>query len=327
MKAIQVAKFGLPEVLVCSPNHTIPIPAPHEILVKVYAAGVNPVETYIRAGTYGRLPTLPYTPGNDAAGVIVKLGSDSLASKFKVNDRIFTSNTTSGSYAEYATAPAGSCFPLSDKMSFAQGATLGTPYFTAFRALFQNGQAKSGDTVLVHGASGTVGLACCQMGAASGLHVIGTAGTDQGLECVKANGASAVFNHRNAGYTNEIMKHTGGKGVNIIVEMLANVNLVTDCQLAAHKGKILVVGSRGALNFEPRLTMAKELSIIGVALGLSSAEDREEQAKGVLKFIEDGVVKPVVAKSYPLENACAAHTDVIESSGAVGKLVLNVANE
>lgn len=156
MRAVRVFEFGGPEVLRLQADVPIPSPEDAQVLIKVHACGVNPVETYIRSGNYARKPALPYTPGSDVAGVIEGVGGRVTA--FKKGDRVFTSATLSGGYADYAVAEADTVFPLSDKLSFSQGAAIAIPYFTAYRALFLKGHAKAGESVLIHGASGGVSI-------------------------------------------------------------------------------------------------------------------------------------------------------------------------
>ncbi|KFW79336.1 Quinone oxidoreductase, partial [Manacus vitellinus] len=320
MRAIRVFEFGGPEVLKLQSDVLIPVPKENQVLIKVHACGVNPVETYIRSGTYARKPALPYTPGSDVSGVIESVGEHVTA--FKKGDRVFTLETVSGGYAEYAVAAANRVFPLPDKLDFRQGAALGVPYFTAYRALFQKGCAKAGESVLVHGASGGVGLAACQIARACGLKVLGTAGTEEGMNMILRNGAHQAFNHRDPNYIERIKECTGPGGVDIIIEMLSNVNLDADLQLLAHAGRVMVVGCRGRIEINPRDTMSKESSIIGVSLFLATEEERHECATALLDGIEAGWLKPIVGSEYPLEKVAKAHEDIICSSGARGKMVL-----
>ncbi|NWU88498.1 QOR oxidoreductase, partial [Upupa epops] len=320
MRAVRVFEFGGPEVLKLQSDVLIPSPKENQVLIKVHACGVNPVETYIRSGTYARKPALPYTPGSDVAGVIESVGEQVTA--FKKGDRVFTIATISGGYADYALAAADSVFPLSGKLDFKQGAAVGIPYFTAYRALFQKGRAKAGECVLVHGASGGVGIATCQIARACGLKVLGTAGTKEGMNTVLKNGAHQVFNHREANYLDQIKEHTGMEGVDIIIEMLSNINLAADLQLLAYAGRVMVVGSRGPIEINPRDTMSKESSIIGVSLFLATEEERHECATAVLNGILAGWLKPTVGSEYPLEKVVSAHEDIIHGSGARGKMVL-----
>jgi len=193
MKAVYVREFGGPEVLKVETDVPVPTISETQVLIRVGSAGVNPVDTYIRMGLFANLPSLPYIPGRDGSGTVEKVGAK--VTTTKVGDRVFFSGA-SGSYAEFVACESHSVFRLADRLSFAQGAALGVPYFTAHRALFIKGKAKAGERVLVHGASGAVGLAACQMARAHGMTVVGTAGTPQGMELVKSNGAHLVFNHR-----------------------------------------------------------------------------------------------------------------------------------
>ncbi|XP_054368779.1 quinone oxidoreductase isoform X5 [Mirounga angustirostris] len=200
---------------------------------------------------------------------VLKLQSDiavPIPKDHQKGDRVFTTSTISGGYAEYALAADHSVYTLPEKLDFQQGAAIGIPYFTAFRALLHSARVKAGESVLVHGASGGVGLAACQIARAYGLKVLGTAGTEEGQNIVLQNGAHEVFNHRELNYIDKIKKSVGEKGIDVIIEMLANVNLSNDLNLLSYGGRVIVVGSRGPIEINPRDTMAKESSIIGVAL-------------------------------------------------------------
>src|SRR5712692_1645841 len=238
MKAIRVREFGGPEVLRLEDVPELR-PGPGEIVVRVRAAGVNPADTYIRSGTYAQKPNLPYTPGMDAAGIVEAVGPN--VKRFKAGDRVYTSGSITGTYAELSVCEESRVHPLPFKVSFAQGAALGVPYGTAYRALFQRGHAKPSETVLVHGASGGVGIACVQFARAFGMTVIGTAGTEKGLALVTAQGAHHVADHRTPNYEKQIKAFTGGRGVDLITEMLANVNLAKDLSLLAQGGRVVVI--------------------------------------------------------------------------------------
>ena len=221
MKAIRVNEFGGPEVLRLEEVVTQQ-PAPGQVLVRIHAIGVNPVETYIRAGTYARLPALPYTPGNDGAGVVEQIGDS--VTEFKPGDHVYTAGSLSGTYADFALCRTDQVHRLPKNASFAQGAAMGTPYATAYRGLFQRAEAKPGETVLVHGASGGVGTAAVQLARARGLRVLGTAGSEEGRKLAREQGAHEVFDHRAPDHFEQIMNATNGRGVDVIVELLANVN-------------------------------------------------------------------------------------------------------
>lgn len=316
MRAIIIREFGSPEVLKVE-EVDLPSAGRSQVLVRVGAVGVNPVDTYLRSGLYPKLPPLPYTPGKDSAGVVEAVGSD--VRGFKPGDRVYTSGSLTGTYAEYTLADERDVAALPDSVTFEQGAGIWTPYATAFRALFQ--KAKAGETVLIHGASGGVGLAAIQWAKNAGITAIGTASSAEGKQLILDNGADAAFDHSEEGHLDAILEHTGGKGVDVIIEMLANVNLERDFKALAMFGRIVIVGSRGSLEFSPRLTMGKDASIFGMSLFNYSEADRLEIRDAVFKGLSDGSLNPIVSRSFPLSEAPAAHFAVIETKAA-GKIVL-----
>ena len=305
MKAIRVHEFGGPEVLKLEEVPT-PKPSAGQVLVRIHAAGVNPYETYMRAGTYPLKPPLPYTPGSDGAGVVEAVGEG--VKKVRANDRVYTGRTASGSYAEYALALEEEVHPLPAKVDFKQGAGIWVPYGTAYHALYHQAKAHASETVLVHGASGGVRIAAVQIGRAIGLRVLGTAGTPRGLEIAKREGAHAVFDHRKAGYQEEILQATGNRGVDIILEMLANVNLSQDTKLLANNGRIVVIGSRGEVTINPRELMARRASIRAFTLWAITAAEEADIHAGLFAGLENGTLRPVVGKELPLAEAARAHT-------------------
>ncbi len=318
MKAIRVHEFGAPEVMKLE---KIPTPAPvaGQVLVRIHAAGVNPADTYMRSGAYAIKPPLPYTPGFDGAGVIESAGSG--VTRVKPGDRVFTSRTISGTYAQYALAEESQVHPLPANITFPQGAGIYIPYATAYRALRHMAHARGAETVLIHGASGGVGTAAIQLARAFGMTVLGTAGTPQGLELIRREGAHHVFDHRAAGYTDAILRATGGRGVDVILEMLANVNLGADLKLLAPRGRVVVIGSRGEVTVNPRDLMMREASIQAVMLWNIPPEDSADAHAAILAGLENGTLRPVVGKELPLAEAPRAHKEVIESR-AFGKIVL-----
>jgi NADPH2:quinone reductase len=318
LKAIRVNQFGGPEVLRLS-EIPEPSPGPGQVLVCVHAAGVNPVETYIRSGAYARLEPLPYTPGQDAAGTVEAVGPGVTA--FKPGDRVYTSRTLTGTYAQKTLCELKGVHPLPRALAFAQGAAMGVPYATAYRALFHRGLARAGETVLVHGASGGVGHAAVQIGRASGLIVIGTAGTAKGRESVLAQGAAHVLDHTQAGYLEQLMQLTGGRGVDLILEMMANVNLGKDLTVLTKGGRVVVIGSRGKVEINPRDTMMRDADIRGMTLFNTSDADLAGIHRALVAGLECGALRPVVGREIPLADAPRAHQAVFQS-GALGKIVL-----
>jgi NADPH:quinone reductase len=309
MKSIRVHQFGGPEVMKLGevPNMQ---PSDGQVLVRIRAVGVNPVDTYIRAGTYDPKPTLPYTPGKDAAGEVVGTGQ-----------RVYMTGAITGTYADHALCNATDVHPLAERLSFEQGAAIGVPYATAYRALFQRAQAKSGETVLIHGGSGGVGTAAIQLARNAGMIVIATAGTEDGIELTKKLGAHHVLNHRNADYLSEIATITHGRGVDVILEMLSNVNLGKDLTVLAMRGRVAVIGSRGAVEINPRDAMKREADVRGVMLTTATEEERKQMFAALGAGFENGTLTPVLGKSFPLAEAAKAHEEVM-TPGAYGKITL-----
>jgi NADPH2:quinone reductase len=318
MKAILVREFGGLEVLKLEEVPT-PKPAAGQVLVRIHAAGVNPYDTYMRAGTYAIKPPLPYTPGSDGAGVVEAIGDG--VKKLKPGDRVYTAKTVTGAYAEYALTLEEQVHPLPEKISFGQGAGVWVPYGTAYHALHHSARAHASETVLVHGASGGVGIAAVQMAHAMGLTVFGTAGTPKGVELAKREGAHQVFDHSKAGYQEEIMKATGGRGVDIVLEMLANVNLSADLNLLAMNGRVIIIGNRGEITINPRDLMRRRASARGFTLWAVTPAEEAEIHGGLFAGLENGTLRPIVGKELPLAEAARAHKEILEP-GAAGKIVL-----
>lgn len=318
MKAIIVKKFGGPEVLEIGETPS-PRAAAGQVVVRVEAAGVNPVETYIRAGTYAKLPPLPYTPGSDGAGVIDHVGEG--VKSFSAGDRVWFSGTLTGSYAEYALCSDSQVHPLPERLSFAQGAAIGVPYVTAYRALFIRGQAQPGETVFIHGATGGVGTAAVQLARNRGLIVIGTGGSEKGRQFLRENGAHHVFDHHAEHYLAEAMIASGGKGMDIILEMLANVNLAKDLTLLAKHGRVIIIGSRGKIEIDPRETMGRDADIRGMIAGNATESELAIIHSALAAGFENGTLQPLVGREFALSDAAQAHKAVMEP-GAVGKIIL-----
>lgn len=322
MRAVRVHDFGAPEVMRIE-DVDDPVAGPGDVLVRIEAIGVNPVDTYVRSGTYPTLPSLPYTPGGDAAGVVEALGDG--VTRFSVGDRVYMAAVAAGGHsgasAEKAAVPLSQLFHLPDNASFAAGAALGVPCATAYFGLFIRGQAKPGRVLFVHGASGAVGTAAVQMARALGMTVIGSAGSDQGRQHVGDQGAHHVLDHTSDGYIETLRDLTDGKGPDLILEMLANVNLARDLDVIAKYGRIVIIGNRGEITINPRATMMKNVDVVGLALPNASDDEMAQIHAGMRAALESGALRPVIAREFPLEEAVAAHHAVMEP-GAVGKIVL-----
>ena len=317
MKAIRVHEFGPPDVM-----RLEEVPDPEagvgQVVVRVRAAGVNPVDAYVRAGSYARKPSLPYTPGTDAGGVIESVGKDVT---LNVGTHVYVSGSVTGTYAEKALCLEADVHELPSAVTFPQGAAINVPYATAYRALFQRAHATPGEFVLVHGASGGVGIAALQIARAAGLRVLGTAGSPKGMELVLHEGAHYALNHQAPDHFEQALTLTGGRGVDVVLEMLANVNLGKDLKILALGGRIVVVGSRGPTEIDPRDTMIRDAAILGMLL--FNIPERELKAIHCALFsgLENGVLRPVIGKELPLAEAPKAHEAILKSS-AYGKIVL-----
>jgi len=318
MKAIRVHEFGGPQVLKLE-DVSDPKPGPGQVVVRMHAAGVNPVDTYIRAGVYPRKPILPYTPGLDGAGVVETVGEE--VKRLKPGDRVYIAAGLSGTYAEKTLCLESQVHPLPQKTSFSQGAGLWVPYGTAFRALFQKAEAKPPEVVFIHGASGGVGTAAVQFARAAGLTVIGTAGSDKGKELVRKEGAHHVLDHNAADMTEHLMALTGNRGADVIVEMLANKNLGKDLQLVATGGRVIIVGSRGPVEVNPRDAMMRESTVKGLSLWAATESEQASVHAAIYAGLENGTLRPVVGQEMPLKDAPRAH-EAVMAAGAHGKIVL-----
>jgi len=318
MKAIRVDEFGGPENLRCQEVED-PKPGLGQVVVRIRAVGVNPVDAYMRAGTYPRKPALPYTPGTDGAGVVEAVGEG--ARRFQVGDRVYTAGSLSGTYAELALCDEHSVFALPANASFAQGAAMHVPYATAYRGLFHRAQARPGEVVLVHGATGGVGTAAVQLARAAGLRVIGTAGTDRGKKLALAEGAHEVLDHKSPAHFDQALMLTGGRGFDVILELLANVNLARDLTILAPKGRVVVIGNRGTIEINPRDAMMRDGSILGMSLWNATPDDLFSIHSALIAGLENQTLRAVIGKEIPLADAARAHVAVMEP-GAYGKIVL-----
>jgi NADPH2:quinone reductase len=277
------------------------------------------VDTYIRSGGYALKPELPYTPGSDAAGVVLELGPG--VSGFSPGQRVYLTGSLTGTYAEEALCAPKHLHPLPDHTSFEQGAALGIPYATAFYALYFRARAVPGETVLIHGASGGVGLAAVQIARSMGLRVFGTGGSESGREEILRQGAHAAFDHTRAGYEAEITARTEGPGLDVIVEMLANVNLDRDLKLLAAHGRVVVIGSRGPVEIHPRDVMTRNAEIRGVLLAGATEKELASIHAALYAGLESGILRPVIGRRFALDEAAAAHNAVL-APGALGKIIL-----
>jgi NADPH2:quinone reductase len=323
MRAVVVRAFGAPEVMQVE---TVPdlTPSPTQVLVRVRASGVNPVDAYVRSGNYANTPALPYTPGNDGAGEVLAAGSE--VSGLEPGDRVYIAGDNTGTPRTGTCAEQALCAPthvhrLPGHVSFAQGAAMGVPYGTAYRALFGRAHARPGETVLVHGASGGVGIASVELARAHGMFVIGTASTESGRQAALEHGAHVAVDHGQPGYLDQILLATHGKGCDVILEMAAHVNLDKDITLLARAGRIVVIGNRGRIEIDPRGTMAREAALLGMLLFNVPAPELASIHSALVAGLDNGTLRPLVGREFPLDQAPRAHEAVLQP-GALGKVVI-----
>jgi NADPH2:quinone reductase len=315
MKAIQSQGYAEQFQLNECPDLTA---ADDQILISIKAAGVNPVDTYIAAGTNNYTTTFPHTPGKDAAGVIVALGTNIVG--FQVGQRVYCAGTLSGANSELAIASPTQVYSLSDALTFEQGACLGTPYATAWRSLFIKANCQPTDTVFIHGASGGVGLATLQLAKAKGCKVFASAGSKQGIELLKSSGADLVVDHHDPEHYQQLQQ---AGPIDIILEMLANQNLGNDLPLLNKGGRVVVIGSRGHVEINPRDLMAKDACIMGMALAHATTSELVKIHQTLYEGAEQGFIKPIIATCFALKDTGLAHKAVMEP-GATGNIVVTI---
>jgi len=318
MRAIRVHQFGDPDVMKLEDVPELK-PGKGEVVVRIEAVGVNPVETYIRSGSYGNLPALPYTPGTDAGGVVESVGEG--VTGFSPGDKVYVYRPLSGTYAERVLCKESQARRLPENVSTKVGAALGVPYGVAYRALFQKAKAKAGETVLIHGATGGVGTAALQLARAAGLTVIGTTGSKAGVELILSQGAHFVVNHHDPAHLDLARSSNENAGIDIIIEMAAHVNLGKDLKALNPGGRVVVIGSRGTVEIDPRDAMAREASIFGVLVFSATESEVAETHAALRAGLENGTLRPVIGKEFSLGDAPLAHRHIMESK-AQGKVIL-----
>jgi len=328
MKVAQIEEFGGPDVLKTA-DIKEPRPNENEVKVTLYAAGVNPSEAYTISGNYAyNVPDLPYVPGADGAGVVETVGAN--VDDFEEGDRVylsaFAAERNTGTYAEKVVLDAKSVYPLPHSVSFNEGAGLGIPAFTAYRALFQKAEIKAGEIVMIHGGSGAVGSMAVQMAKAVGAIVIGTSSTNEGRESILDMGADYAIPHVTEENKEALLTITDNQGPAVIIEFLANVNLETDSKVIADAGRIIVVGSRDTIEFTPRNLMTNGAIITGMVVGNIDAKAVHEMYHGITAFIESGVVQPIIGDKFPLDQAAQALNNVMETPGN-GRTIIEIAKE
>ncbi|XP_046684901.1 LOW QUALITY PROTEIN: quinone oxidoreductase-like [Homalodisca vitripennis] len=328
MKAIRIHSFGGPSVLKVENDVPRPIPSEGQILVRVHAAGINPVDAQMREQAFSFLPKLPLILGKEVAGDVVEVvdGNDSSSDHhYKPGDRVICCLPCDSGYAEYVVCNIADTLRLPSHVSYAEGAAIYVAYFSAYRGLITKLKIRKDEIVLVHGASGAVGMAAVQIAKAVGAVVVGTAGTDEGRQMVKDIGADYVVNHRDSSHlTQAIEMIPNCKGFDAILENKATKNLAMDLKSLAPNGRIAIVGAKESVTIDPRFLIRTEGYITGVKMSDISRTQWKEYTEAITSGMIDGWVKPVIAREYSMEEIQLAHEHLMQKHGHHGKLILKI---
>jgi len=325
MKCIEISKPGGPEVLVPAERAT-PSPKPNEILVKVAAAGVNRPDVAQRAGKYPPPPDASDLPGLEIAGEVAACGSE--AKLWKVGDRI-CALAHGGGYAEYCVVPEVQALPVPKGLSMVEAASLPETCFTVWSNVYDRGRLAPGESLLVQGGTSGIGVTAIQMARAMGNRVFATAGSDEKCAaCVKL-GADKAINYRTQDFAAEVKSATGGKGVDVVLDMVGGDYVQREISCLAEDGRLVFIAVLGGWKAELILTdiMRKRLTVTGSTLRPRPVAFKGEIARRlkekVWPLIEAGKIRPVVYKTFPLAQAADAHR-LMESSQHIGKIVLEI---
>ena len=326
MLAIEISRFGGPEVLV-PVERPRPTPAAGEVLIEVAAAGVNRPDALQRRGGYPPPPGASDIPGLEVAGTIVEVGSGgSLAGDRRVGDHV-CALVAGGGYAEFCTAPAVQCLPAPRGLDMVAAAAIPETSFTVWSNVFDRGRLKPGEWILIHGGSSGIGTIAIQLAHVLDSHVIVTAGSAEKCAACERLGAERAINYREADFVAAVREATGGRGVDVVLDMVGGDYLPRNIDVLAVEGRLVQIalqaGSTAELNMVPLLT--KRLTITASTLRARSVEGKGVVAAAVRAnvwpLLESGAVKPIIHTTFPLRAASDAHR-LLESSQHIGKIVL-----
>ncbi|AZH26783.1 NADPH:quinone reductase [Haloplanus aerogenes] len=323
MKAIRYHEHGDADVLTVDDVPT-PEPRADEVLVRVHAASVNPIDTYVREGGVEPAGGLPHVGGADVAGVVEAVGDD--VEGFAVDDRVFATGLglfESGSYAEYVAAPAESLASLPDEVSFVEGAAAAMAFATAWRGLVGRGELEVGDACLVQGGAGGVGHAAVQIAAHAGATVVATA-SDGDEAFVRGLGADGVVDYGGDDLADRVRDAAGGE-IDVVLETHAAANITTDLDVLTRGGRIVVLGEEGPIRIDPGASMTGKIADADVRFMsiMASRDDQQPILERVGPRLADGTFEVEIEATYPFEEAAEAQRHVL-SSGSRGKVVLEV---
>lgn len=326
MIAIEISRAGGPEVLV-PVERPMPEPGEGEVLIRVVAAGVNRPDVMQRRGVYPPPPGASDIPGLEVAGTIEHVGAG--VNEWRGGDRV-CALVTGGGYAEYCVAPAAQCLSIPDGLDPVQAAAIPETFFTVWANVFDRGALQPGEAALFHGGSSGIGTAAIQLAAARGARAFATAGSDEKCRACERLGATRAINYRSDDFVEAVKELTGGRGVDLILDIIGADYLDRNLRALAIDGRLVQIGliSGSEANLDLRRVLARRLTITGSTLRPRSVEEKAGIAaalqREVWPLLESGRVKPIVYRTFPLTQASDAHR-LMESSEHIGKIVLTVA--
>jgi NADPH2:quinone reductase len=327
MKAISITEPGGPSVMRLI-DYPVPRPEASGVLIRVAAAGINRPDVLQRQGKYPVPPDASPLPGLEVAGEVVAVGND--VTRWKAGDRVMAL-THGGGYAEFCATDGGHCLPLPAGLSFVEAAAVPETFFTVWYNVFTRCRLADGETFLVHGGSSGIGTTAIQLGKAHGCFVLTTAGSDEKCDFCERLGADRAFNYRNTDWQAAVRDATGGRGVDVLLDMVAGPYTQMNLESMARDGRYSIIaflqGSRAEVDL--RVVLARRLTITGSTLRPQTAAEKAGIAadieRAVLPLLESGRVRPVIHETFSLDAAAAAH-ELMESSRHMGKIVLTTSD-
>ena len=326
MKTVEISDFGAPEVLRLA-ERPAPIAGMGELLIRVSASGINRPDVLQRTGNYPVPPGASDIPGLEVAGVVVSGDEAAMATAgFKVGDRV-CALVAGGGYAELCVAPVGQCLPVPKGFTDIEAASLPETFFTVWSNVFERAYLAKGETLLIQGGSSGIGVTAIQIAKAMGATVIVTAGSDEKCAACVALGADHAINYKANDFVEEVKKLTNGKGVNVILDMVAGSYVAREIECMAEDGRLVIIAVQGGIKAEINagLVLRKRLTITGSTLRPRSLEFKTAITKAlkekVWPFLEKGAIKPVIHSTFAAGDAAKAHT-LMESNQHIGKIVL-----
>ena len=326
MKTVEISAFGAPDVLRLS-ERPAPVAGAGEVLIRVSAAGVNRPDVLQRTGNYPVPPGASDIPGLEVAGVIMSGDAAAMAaSNFKIGDRV-CALVAGGGYAQFCVAPVGQCLPVPAGFTDIEAASLPETFFTVWSNVFERAKLVKGETLLIQGGSSGIGVTAIQIAKAFGATVIVTAGSDEKCAACLALGADHAINYKASDFAAEVMRLTSGKGVNVVLDMVAGSYVAREVECLAEDGRLVIIAVQGGIKaeFNAGLVLRKRLTITGSTLRPRSLEFKTAIAKAlkekVWPLFESGAIKPVIHSTFAAVDAAKAHT-LMESNQHIGKIVL-----